>query len=277
MDQSEEERQCVEEISRIFCHWERYGHHFPTATRLETRAPVPFDHPWCESISEGFQLANDTEAAATTSYPTNDPFQFLDLFLSDLYDKDTIIEDDFAETRSLVPAKFTTLDYETSHLVVPSEPISLDLPQYISPYRTVTLQMHQGLTFATEYKRPPVQATWKTGDTMTLRGMLSGFWEVEDSLCVREGYTFVQMKNQRHYLVTLIAVSQEMANLAAPLGNEEERHKVLTADWDIRTYDRSSGLVADSASVLTAAEMTGTMSMLRWEAIENPVTYAAQF
>jgi hypothetical protein len=289
----------VEEISRIFCHWERYGHHFPTATRLETRAPVPFDHPRCESIPEGFQLANDSEAAATTSYPTNDPSQFLDPFLTDLYDKDAFIEDDFIETRSLVPAEFVTFDYETSHLEVPSEPISLDLPQYISPYRTVTLQMHQGLTFATEYKRPPVQANvevrmmpWgvmyytlttslrtplRTGDTMTLRGMLSGFWEVEDSLCVREGYTFVQMKNQRHYLVTLIAVSQEMANLAAPLGNEEERHKVLTADWDIRTYDRSSGLVADSASVLTAAEMTGTMSMLRWEAIENPVTYAAQF
>ncbi|KAJ7919802.1 hypothetical protein B0H13DRAFT_1868216 [Mycena leptocephala] len=299
MDQSEEEQQCVEEISRIFCHWERYGHHFPTATRLETRAPVPFDHPWCESISEDSQLVNDNEVAATTSYPTNDPSHFLDLFLTDLYDKDAFIEDDFAETRSPAPAEFTALDYETSHLEAPSEPISLDLLQYISPYRTVTLQTYQGITFATEYKRPPVQANvevrmmpWgvmyytlttslraplRTGDTMTLRGMLVGFWEVEDSLCVREGYAFVQMKNQRHYLVALIAVSQEMANLAAPLGNEEERHKVLLADWDIRTYDRSSGLVADGASVLTAAEMTGTMSMLRWEAIENPVTYAAQF
>jgi hypothetical protein len=117
----------------------------------------------------------------------------------------------------------------------------------------------------------------RTGDTMTLHGMLVGFWEVEDSLCMREGYTFIQMKNQCHYLVTLIAVPQEMTNLAAPLGNEEECHKVLAADWDIRTYDRSSGLVADGASVLTAAEMTGTMSMIRWEAIENPVTYAAQF
>jgi hypothetical protein len=163
---------------------------------LETRAPVPFDHPQCESIPEGSQLANDNELAATTSYLTNDPSDFLDPFLTDLYDKDAFIEDDFAETRSLVPAEFTALDYEMSHLVVPSEPISLDLPQYISPYRTVTLQTHQGITFATKYKRPPVQANvevrmmpwgvmyytlttslWtllRTGDTMTLRGMLVG-------------------------------------------------------------------------------------------------------
>ncbi|KAJ7919801.1 hypothetical protein B0H13DRAFT_1868214 [Mycena leptocephala] len=209
-----------------------YGHHFPTATRLETRAPVPFDHPWCESISEGFQLANDTEAAATTSYPTNDPFQFLDLFLSDLYDKDTIIEDTSQRPdlwfQPNSPHRLRDESFGSA-----SEPISLGLPQYISPYRTVTLQTHQGLTFATEYKRPPVQATWK---------FLGG------------GGQF--MKNQRHYLVTLIAVSQEMANLAAPLGNEEERHKRLGVN--------SGG-------------DDGNMSMLRWEAIENPVTYAAQF
>jgi hypothetical protein len=51
----------------------------------------------------------------------------------------------------------------------------------------------------------------------------------------------------------------------------------LVRNLSIRTYDQSSGLVADGVSVLTAAEMMGTMSMLRWEAIENPVTYAAQF
>ncbi|KAJ7659820.1 hypothetical protein DFH06DRAFT_1326845 [Mycena polygramma] len=85
----------------------------------------------------------------------------------------------------------------------------------------LTLQAHT--TVLSVRRKSPYFAmdneTWRKiqgGDTLRLSGQLKGHWLTEQPVCIKEGYTLVNIKEARHFLTTTLAIPMDLTDMLSP-------------------------------------------------------------